>query len=132
MSVDMRIQERILEVVISHQMDSALEAMKRCDSIEFSGWGKFYYNKPKAKRKIDKLENKIRLFSATIEDPRTTPLRKRNAEIKLEEAVRDLAILKSRTNESETCVGGMEESSVPSGEAEGRDRESAQGEDGDM
>jgi hypothetical protein len=42
--------------VITHQFNSAHDALKNNNSIEISGYGKFLFNLKKAKTKIKKLE----------------------------------------------------------------------------
>ena len=92
MSVAMRIQERVIETVINHQMDSALLAMNTCNSLEFSGWGKFYFNLSKARKKLEKLESKIKVFTALSTNEEISSLRRKNALIKLEEAKKNWKI----------------------------------------
>lgn len=55
-SISTMIPENIVRQVISHQFDSAYEALENNNSIEISGFGKFYYNTKKA---IKELENTI-------------------------------------------------------------------------
>jgi nucleoid DNA-binding protein len=47
------IPENIVRRVISHNYDSAYEAMKSNNSIEISGFGKFYFNAKKADKEIE-------------------------------------------------------------------------------
>ena len=48
--------EATIEAVVTHQFQSANEAMDTNDSIEISGFGKFYFNKKKAINKLKQLE----------------------------------------------------------------------------
>ncbi len=52
MSTNMMVSERIITLVVNHQFESAHKALLQSNSLEFSGWGKFYFNKKKAGRKI--------------------------------------------------------------------------------
>ena len=48
--------EVVINQVITHQFDSAHDAVKTNDSVEISGFGKFLFNEKKAKQKVDKLQ----------------------------------------------------------------------------
>ena len=56
MSVKNSIQENVIETVINHQFESALAALETCNSLEFSGFGKIFFNVNKAYKDI--LKNK--------------------------------------------------------------------------
>lgn len=47
------VTERVIKAVISHQFDSAYEALEFNNSVEISGFGKFYYNEKKADREVE-------------------------------------------------------------------------------
>lgn len=47
------IPENVIRRVISHNYDSAYEALNNNNSIEISGFGKFYYNEKKAGKEIE-------------------------------------------------------------------------------
>ena len=53
LSVKTNTQERIIEAVVNHQMTMGREALETCNSLEFAGWGKFYFYKKKAQKKLD-------------------------------------------------------------------------------
>ncbi len=53
-AVDLSIPERVVNDVINHQFEGGIEAMKTNDSLEFSGWAKFYFNRKRAERKMKK------------------------------------------------------------------------------
>lgn len=54
---EIMIPEKIIRQVVAHNYDSAYEATSKFNSIEISGFGKFYYNTKKAGKE------KIRLLS---------------------------------------------------------------------
>ena len=56
MSTKLVVSEVVLNQVITHQFNSAHDALKNNNSIEISGYGKFLFNLKKAKTKIKKLE----------------------------------------------------------------------------
>ena len=53
-AVGIMIPEGVIRLVMTHQFDSAYEALEENNSIEISGFGKFYYNEKKADREIKK------------------------------------------------------------------------------
>jgi len=54
LSVKTNTQERIIEAVINHQMTMGREALEKCNSLEFAGFGKFYFYRKKAEKKLEK------------------------------------------------------------------------------
>lgn len=124
MSVRTQTQERIIETVINHQFDSAYIALDNCNSLEFSGFGKFFFNKPKALKKLEKFKSQIDEFNRIIEDVSTTEIRKRNMQMKLESTIKNFNYLNNKLNEHTAYHRGMEESVVPPEETEGIDSES--------
>ena len=68
LAVKLRIPEKTLDAVISHQFSSANEAMLANKSIEISGFGKLLFNQKKADKKMltliamkEALERKIQI-----------------------------------------------------------------------
>lgn len=66
------IPENIIRRVINHQFDSAYEALDNCNSIEISGFGKFYYNEKKAIREIENCHSQKIAYEKIINDSTTT------------------------------------------------------------
>lgn len=98
MSVNNQMQERIIETVINHQFDSAYVALDSCNSLEFSGFGKFYFNKPKALKKLEKFKNQILEFQRIIDDSSSTDMRRRNVQLKLETTMKNFNHLNTKLN----------------------------------
>lgn len=91
--------ESVINSVITHQFQSANDAMKTNNSIEISGFGKFYFNLPKAKKRIEALNNKIRNYKrALIEDNPSEILIKR-IEARIVFLQEELDRLNNKTNE---------------------------------
>jgi len=66
------ISEKVLSQVITHQFDSAHEALKTNNSVEISGFGKFLFNQKKAKTKIRKLTDIQISYNAMLEKDEIT------------------------------------------------------------
>lgn len=56
---DKLISEKTMDVVISHQFESAIKAMQTNSTVEISGFGKFLFNYKRAQKELTKYE-KIR------------------------------------------------------------------------
>lgn len=132
MSVRTMMQERIIETVVNHQFDSALAAIDTCESIEFSGFGRLYFNKKKALKKLEKMESQIKEFTRIINDPLTPNTRRKSIEFKLQQSLKNFEYLNTKVYGYNKGVRRVEEPSIPSEEAETIDKQSAQGEDEDM
>lgn len=83
MSVKMMVSERIIEAVVNHQFSSAYEAMETKDSIEFSGWGKLYFNRKKAGYKMEKFKSQKRVFENILSSEGITEQKRKSTEVKL-------------------------------------------------
>ena len=55
MSINMVISEKTIDAVVTHQFDSANDALNINKSVEISGFGKFYFNEKKALTQYNKL-----------------------------------------------------------------------------
>lgn len=109
MSVRMMIQENVIETVVNHQFDTALFAMERCNSLEFSGFGKLFFNKKKAFKKLEKFKSQIEMFNKIIDSPDTTDVRRRNMEIKLQATIKNFEYLNTKLHEPEAHIRRVEE-----------------------
>ena len=132
MSVKILTQESIIETVINHQFETALRALDECNSLEFSGFGKFFFNRPKAFKKLERLKTLIIELNNIIENENETEIRKKNAQIKLDITKKCFDFLNNKVNGIVTYIRGMEESTVPSERIEGTNSESEEREDGNM
>jgi nucleoid DNA-binding protein len=66
MSVRTNTPSATIEAIVKHQFESAREAMRSNDSIEISGFCKFFFNKKKAIKKLDiELRNK-KMYEALL------------------------------------------------------------------
>ena len=94
------VSEKDINSIITHQFDSANEAVNRVNSIEFSGFGKLFFNMNKAFLRMDKIERAIEHYSRIIEDQTTSPTVRRNAEMKLASNINMRNNLKPKIDES--------------------------------
>ncbi len=68
LSVDMAIPEKTLNAVITHQFQSAYEAMDLNKSLEVSGFGKFMFNDKKAVKKMASLQSRLERYTLELEN----------------------------------------------------------------
>jgi hypothetical protein len=102
MSVRTLTQESIIETVINHQFDSAYIALDKCKSLEFSGFGRFYFNEKKAIKKLEKLKALIEYWTSLINNPLTTEEKRKSLEYKLKLGIRDFEYLNIKLNGQDT------------------------------
>lgn len=96
LAVDLTIPERVVENVVTHQFENALEAMKENDSIEFSGWGKFYFKRQRAEWKMAKFLQQKQWYEGIVAEEDVSPKKKRSAELKLRTANINIEALKPK------------------------------------
>lgn len=114
MSVKMLIPEFTLDAVVSHQFQSANQAMLTNKSIEISGFGRFLFNDKKAVKKMEKHLSQKALFETLMNDESFSPQRRNNARLKYETAILAINTLHPRitNNETKSDLSGMEEQLV--------------------
>lgn len=100
LSVSLVVPERIIDSVITHQFDSANDALNTCKSVEISGFGKFYFNEKRAIRLMEKYLSQQEVFTNILNDETVSDQRKRNIGIKLEQNAVNIKLLKPKLNGS--------------------------------
>lgn len=86
--------ENIITAVIRHSYDSANDALLTNNSIEISGFGKFYYNVKKAQKELEKCQKTKKNYEAIISNEASTDKERKKAEI----------LLKAVTSKIETLL----------------------------
>ena len=98
MSTKMVLSERVINQVVTHQFDSAHDALKNNNSVELSGFGKFLFNNNKAETKLKKITNVKTSYERMLkEDDGSMPLKRSNfIKSKLSEINLEIATLKPK------------------------------------
>lgn len=108
-SVKAMMSEKVIEAVVNHQFQSASLAMRTNNSIELSGFGKFYFNTKKAIKRLTSLERKRDDLQNIVDSPETKEAKLTKAHTYLKNVLLDIEYIKSKTNEPVTDLRGMEE-----------------------
>lgn len=135
MSVRMLIPEFTLDAIISHQFQSATQAMLNTKSVEISGFGKFVFNDKKAVKKMEKLLSQKALFEKLMNDDSLSEQRRNNARLKYESVTLNISVLKPKidtNNEIKSDIRGMEEQASSTSIPERIDTNNISGENIDM
>lgn len=134
MSVRMLIPEFTLDAIVSHQFQSANQAMLNAKSVELSGFGKFVFNDKKAIKKMEKLLSQKALFERLMNDDSLSEQRRNNAKLKYESVILNISVLKPKitNNEIKSDLRGMEEQASSTSCIERFDSNNITGENIDM
>lgn len=135
MSVRMLIPEFTLDAIVSHQFQSATQAMLNTKSVEISGFGKFVFNDKKAVKKMEKLLSQKALFERLMNDDSLSEQRRNNARLKYESVTLNISVLKPKidtNNEIKSDIRGMEEQASSTSSIERVDTKDISGENIDM
>ena len=134
MSVRMLIPEFTLDAIVSHQFQSANQAMLITKSVEISGFGKFVFNDKKAVKKMEKLLSQKALFERLMNDDSLSEQRRNNARLKYESVTLNISVLKPKitNNEIKSDIRGMEEQASSTSSTERIDTNNISGENIDM
>jgi len=104
MSIGMVISEKTLDAVITHQFDSANDAVNIYKSVEISGFGKFLFNQKKALTQYNKLLAIQKAYDNMLLDENITDTKKNSVELKLQIIESSIKTLKPKINESGTNI----------------------------
>jgi nucleoid DNA-binding protein len=107
LAVKMMISEKTIETVINHQFQSANEAMDTNNSIEISGFGKFYFNEKKAKKRLEDLTRKKNLMLEFIASAETSEQKKRSSQVTLEKTEALINLLKSKITYEDQLLSNL-------------------------
>lgn len=101
-SVKMLLSEKTIETIINHQFQSLSEAMRSNNSVELSGFGKFYFNTKKATKRLVNLLSKKEFMQKQLDDDTITEAKRNRSNITLLTTEADIEYIKSKleTNES--------------------------------
>jgi nucleoid DNA-binding protein len=130
MSVKMLIPEFTLDAVVSHQFQSANQAMTHTKSVELSGFGTFFFNNKKAIKKMEKHLSQKALFEKLMNDDSLSAQRRNNARLKYDSAILAINALKPKItyNEPESDLPGVEEQLISTSSPERIDTNNVSGE----
>lgn len=110
MSIKMNTAEKIIDAVITHQFQSATQALNTSKSLEISGFGKFLFNDKKAVAKMAKLEAQKQVLEAQVNSETLTEQRKKSAKLKLDSVLLAIEMLKPKIyDKPESDLRGLEE-----------------------
>lgn len=108
-SVKMMKSEKTIEAVVNHQFQSTNLAMRSNNSVELSGFGKFFFNIKKAQKRLDSLRDRKVYIEEALKDELLTEQRRTRYETMLQNVILDIEFLKSKTNEFQSDLRGVEE-----------------------
>lgn len=97
----------------------AIEAMKTEDSVEFSGFCKFYFNRKKAYKRLEKMYSQKSVFENIMNDDDCSSIKRNSARNKLANILKNIEELTKKLDNETPVVtdnGGMEEHIVPPSE----------------
>ena len=112
LAVKMLISEKTIEAVVNHQFQSANEAMDFNNSLEISGFGKFYFNEKKATKRIGQLNAKKQAMEKIISDETTSEQKRRSSQVTLDKTEALINLLKTKTIDEDQLLSdirGVEE-----------------------
>jgi len=111
LAVKLMVPEKTIEAVVTHQFTEANNALKTEESVEISGFGKFFFNYKKAVKKMEKMLSQKATFERILNSPDITEQKRHSTTLKLSTVINNINILKPKIDEPKlfTDSGGMEE-----------------------
>ena len=112
MAVKLLKSEKVIESVINHQFTSTNNALLTNNSVEISGFGKFFFNTKKAYKKLDKMFAQKEALQRQLVNPEVSEKRKDTARAKLSSLEIAIEILKPKIDvRPQQDLRGVEEQS---------------------
>lgn len=96
MAISMVISEKIIDQVVNHQFDSANDALSSNDTIEISGFGKFFFNTKKANTHYNRLLAMKQAYENILADTSTTDKKRHSTEQRMITVLNDIKMLKPK------------------------------------
>lgn len=96
MAISLVVSEKVIDQVIQHQFDSANDALNTNDTIEISGFGKFFFNTKKANTHYNKLLAMKQAYENTLADTSITEKRRHSTEQRMITVLSDIKMLKPK------------------------------------
>ena len=96
MSISLVVSEKIIDNVIQHQFDSANDALNTNDTVEISGFGKFFFNTKKANTHYNKLLAMKQAYENTLADTSITEKKRHSTEQRMITVLSDIKMLKPK------------------------------------
>jgi len=104
MSINIIVSEKVIDQVITHQFDSANDALNTNDSLEISGFGKFLFNTKKANTRYAKLLSMKQSYDNILADPSISDKKRHSTELRMQTVLTDIKILKPKIHEPRTDI----------------------------
>jgi len=101
MAVKTMTSERVIEAIVNHQFQSANEAMSQHNSVEISGFGKFFFNTKKAEKKMASMLTNKALFEKFLANPQLSEQKRKSIEHVLSNTDKAIEALKPKLNSDE-------------------------------
>jgi hypothetical protein len=98
----MVISEKTIDAVVTHQFDSANDALNVNKSVEISGFGKFFFNNKKAVTQYNKLLNIKRTYENALADENISDTKRNALELKMQIVESSIKTLKPKIDEPGT------------------------------
>lgn len=102
MAISMVVSEKTIDNVVTHQFDSANDALNIHDSIEISGFGKFYFNQKRAQAQYNKYVRIKQSYENMLANDSLSDKKRHSTEQKLISILNDIKIIKPKINEPRT------------------------------
>jgi hypothetical protein len=96
MAISMVIPEKTIDAVVTHQFDSANDAVNIHKSVEISGFGKFYFNQKKAITHYNKLLAIKQAYERMLLDENITETKRNAVQLKLQIITSSIKTLKPK------------------------------------
>jgi nucleoid DNA-binding protein len=104
MAINMVISEKIIDQVVTHQFDSANDALNVHKTVELSGFGKFHFNNKKAVKQLEKWNKIKEAYEKILANKNTTDEKRKNTEVRLENLLISIKTLKPKIDESDANI----------------------------
>jgi len=111
LAVKLMVPEKTIDAIVVHQVQEANLALQGNDTIEISGFGKFFFNQKKAQKKMNKLIDIKSAIEKQLANPEISEHKRKGFELKLNGLLLTIENLKPKIYEDLTDIRRLEECS---------------------
>lgn len=120
MSIRTNTPLKTIEAVISHQFESANQALKSNFTLEISGFGKLSFSHKKAQMKWEKNLSKKDFFENALKDPSISEQKRKSIQLKLDNTIKWIEQIRPKIehDKHQSNIRRMEKQLTPTREPE--------------
>ena len=93
---DLSMNDRIVREIVDHQFEVAREKMATCESIEFSGFVRFHFNRKRAAQKMEKWQKYLDFYIPALKNEEIPQRTRAGYQVRMLDIIANMKLLKEK------------------------------------